>query len=260
MYTRRARGQLARRCGMHFEDVHRDLTRPVSPMCHAHDEAVESPHLGTAAQDDPSCPLSEPATFDEAFGKAIRSSLQPWSSTSMTMQSINMQLLFAAEWCRCQLCVVRGKLYLRGWRRSATKPGAPLAELLNGSRHHAAILGMAAMLRRHDVGDVCVTINCQDRPAVWKYYRSEAKSSAADSVKSSGGSTHSDSVSSVPLSRYGRPLLLSYMSSADHWDVPVRYHVHCSSVLVRIASHHVYARSCGHSGQTTSFGGARQRW
>lgn len=210
---------------MQFEDVQHVLTRPAMPLCQ--DTGTSRFSSATpSVRDDTACRLdTQTASFDEAFGDAIRSSLAPWNSTVMTMQTINMQLLFAAAWCRCQLCIVRGKLYLRGWRRSAAKPGVPSAEFLNGSRHHAAILGLAAMLRRHDVGNVCVTINCQDRPAAWKYYHAPSSAGAA----ATKGSNTLEKPVAVPPSRHGRPLLLSYMSSKDHWDVPCTQFEHTNS-------------------------------
>ncbi|KAL1500627.1 hypothetical protein AB1Y20_013279 [Prymnesium parvum] len=173
----------------------------------------DDPPLASSSEPASSCtaPLGEPSSFEEAFGAAISRRLQPWNATWMGMQHINQQLLMAAEWCRVQLCVVHGRLYLRGWWRSRAAASPLMRENLGGFRHHTAILGLAETLKRHAVEDVCITINCQDRPSVWKYM----------SVPRPGRSAGAPPmIVPVRWGRLGAPLLLSYMSSKDHLDVP----------------------------------------
>eukprot|EP00966_Prymnesium_polylepis_P313324 7239999-Prymnesium_polylepis.1 len=96
----------------------------------------------------------EPSSFDAAFGAAIRQRVSPWNASRMYMHTIYSDFLHAAEWCRVQLCTVKGRIFVRGWRQSASRPGVAVPEFLSGSRHHAAILGFAAALRHHrDVGN-----------------------------------------------------------------------------------------------------------
>ena len=70
---------------MQFDDVRR-LTFPATSPCNKH---VDDERLSTASalQDYSSCrdQASAPATFNAAFGEAIRTRLAPWSTTLMTM-------------------------------------------------------------------------------------------------------------------------------------------------------------------------------
>ena len=163
------------------------------------------------------CPVdrAKPSSFEEAFEKEIRTHLSPWASSMIGMSQINYHLLHAASWCREQACIAGGRLFLRGWRRSGAKAGAAVSEYLSESRHHAAILGLAQVLQRHRVDDVCVTINCQDRPAVHRYLPSHIAGTATPTPVQWD-------VTSRRLfffgGRPGAPLILSYMSSADHLE------------------------------------------
>ena len=141
---------------------------------------------------------AEPSTFDDAFGAAIRQRVSPWNASRMHMHTIYSDFLHAAEWCRVQLCTVKGRIFVRGWRQSAARPDVAVPEFLAGGRHHAATLGFAAALQQHrDVVNVCVTVNCQDRPAVPRH-RSASQAAWPDRQA---------------------PLILSYVSSDDHMDV-----------------------------------------
>ena len=188
----------------------RHLTRPAARCNGAGNRSLVKSVTGGSAHNEHCAGVThEPQDFDQAFGPAIRAALLPWNNSIISMQMLHTQLMFAAPWCRVQACVVRAKLYVRGWRRSSARPGPLLRETLIGSRQYAAILGIAGVLERHDVGDVCVTINCQDRPAVPAGFLK----SAASTTRPLPGRTHQ----SGPTKR---PLLLSYMSSVDHLDVP----------------------------------------
>jgi len=109
----------------------------------------------------PSLPLTDdvcrspPPTpsFTESFAPIVRETMQPWSGRRQLLDDVRRGFALLSPWCRVQACVVDGALWV-----------ASPHDLRLGStyRANAFLLGMAHVLRRHHVEDVCVIHNCMD--------------------------------------------------------------------------------------------------
>ena len=181
--------------------------------------------------------------FDEAFGRAIREHLAPWlkSRRPMDLRTLHQHLTRSGlvPWCRLQTCLIRGRIYVRAFGRSK-EPGRFTAESLGASRQHAALLGFAELLRsqqRLARVDVCISLNCQDRPAIHKpplnprnYSEGTVGHCQRLRLLSRSGSPRVDMLCnmSLALQRIKQPpaLALSYMTTDDHHDVPWPDYLH----------------------------------
>ena len=186
---------------------------------------------------------SVPRTFEKAYGEAIRRSLSPWAGCpAMTLAELRRHFETGAPWCRAQVCLVSGELHVLAFSRSKDGDGKLGVEYLGAERQHAALLGLAELLeltpQLREIS-VCVTFNCQDRPAAHgrndppeprspmrSPRRNGSKAMPSKLAAAAAAAAASATTTGAAPSAWCKwrpespPLLLSYMTSLDHWDVP----------------------------------------
>jgi hypothetical protein len=166
-----------------------NMSMPAACRCQRRPQRTPEPlpqpsdQSGSAA-----CDLQAPASHAEAFDARLTAAFKPWQGSS-SLSALSDGFSAMRPWCRVWACVIRGQLYVKGWRREGSDFKA---ELLSGNRHASFLLGLVGTLQRHKLPDVCALHSCLDMPLVRR------------------PAPHA----SVP------PLVLSFMSSDDHRDVP----------------------------------------
>jgi len=202
----------------------------------------------TPQADECATEASVPRNFEQAFGQAIRRSLSPWAGCpALTLSDLRRHFEVGAPWCRLQVCLVRGELLVRAFGRgkddkdgkdgSGGGGGKLSVEYLGAERQHAALLGLAELLevapQLRELA-VCVAFNCQDRPSAHgrtdppppSATRNGTKhlpSKLAESIASASAAATALGAAPQAWCQWRPeppPLLLSYMTSLDHWDVP----------------------------------------
>ena len=152
----------------------------------------------------PVCDLLPPATHAEAFGARLTEAFEPWRVGGLPVSALSDGFAQMKPWCRVWMCVIGGQIYVKAWRREGSdfKP-----ELISGTRHTSALLGLAGTARRHKLPDVCALHSCLDMPIVPR-----VESALAPLVLSPPPPP--------PPPPSPSPLVLSFLSSDDHYDVP----------------------------------------
>ena len=179
---------------------------------------------------------SVPSTFGAAYGSEIQRQLRPWAGRRLNLAMLRKHLDAPAPWCRLQVCVINRRLVLRAFtmRNESTPRERLQPEYLQASRIHAALLELAEMLAtaeatRLSKSAACVTLSCGDRPCVSRppLYPGTGNLTTGRCDRRDGSGLNSElRARCVEVreqhrrKREGPPLILSYMSSLDHYDVP----------------------------------------